>query len=62
MSTPVPDLVHSYLQEIGLLEQLTSLHPVEIMIDTAGYSDVMFGLFWLLGYRFSPRLADNSRV
>lgn len=42
----------------GLLEQLTSLHPVEIMTDTAGYSDVVFGLFWLLGYRFSPRLAD----
>lgn len=28
------------------------------MTDTAGYSDVVFGLFWLLGYRFSPRLAD----
>ncbi|MBU3129957.1 Tn3 family transposase [Clostridium tagluense] len=25
------------------------------MIDTAGYSDIIFGL---LGYRFSPRLAD----
>jgi TnpA family transposase len=42
----------------GLLEQLTPLQPVEIMTDTAGYSDVVFGLFWLLGYRFSPRLAD----
>jgi TnpA family transposase len=42
----------------GLLEQLTSLRPIEIMTDTAGYSDVIFGLFWLLGYRFSPRLAD----
>ena len=28
------------------------------MTDTAGYSDVVFGLFWLLGYQFSPRLAD----
>jgi TnpA family transposase len=28
------------------------------MADTAGASDVMFGLFWLLGYQFSPRLAD----
>ena len=28
------------------------------MTDTAGYSDLVFGLFWLLGYRFSPRLAD----
>ena len=42
----------------GLLEQQTSLRPTEIMTDTAGYSDVVFGLFWLLGYQFSPRLAD----
>jgi TnpA family transposase len=42
----------------GLLEQQTSLQPVEIMTDTAGASDIVFGLFWLLGYQFSPRLAD----
>ncbi len=42
----------------GLLEQTTILQPKEIMTDTAGYSDVVFGLFWLLGYQFSPRLAD----
>ncbi len=42
----------------GLLEQQTSLRPVELMADTAGSSDVVFGLFWLLGYQFSPRLAD----
>ena len=42
----------------GLLEQQTGLQPQEIMTDTAGYSDVVFGLFWLLGYQFSPRLAD----
>jgi TnpA family transposase len=28
------------------------------MTDTAGSSDIIFGLFWLLGYQFSPRLAD----
>lgn len=28
------------------------------MTDTAGTSDIIFGLFWLLGYQFSPRLAD----
>ena len=28
------------------------------MTDTAGYSDSVFGLFWLLGFPFSPRLAD----
>jgi len=42
----------------GLLEQQTSLDPREIMTDTHGYSEVVFGLFALLGYRFSPRLAD----
>jgi TnpA family transposase len=42
----------------GLLEQETRLEPTEIVSDTAGYSDVVFGLFWLLGYQFSPRLAD----
>src|SRR5947207_1597218 len=26
--------------------------------DTGAYTDVVFGLFWLLGYRFSPRIAD----
>ncbi len=42
----------------GLLEHQTRLRPVEVMADTAGTSDVVFGLFWLLGYQFSPRLAD----
>ena len=28
------------------------------MSDTAGYSDIVFGLFRLLGHQFSPRLAD----
>jgi TnpA family transposase len=41
-----------------LLEQQTELHPTQIMTDTGAYSDVIFGLFRLLGYRFSPRLAD----
>ncbi len=30
----------------------------EIMTDTAGASELVFGLFWLLGYQFSPRPAD----
>lgn len=42
----------------GLLEQQASLQPHELMTDTAGYSDQVFGLFRLLGYQFSPRLAD----
>lgn len=28
------------------------------MSDTAGASEIVFGLFWLLGFQFSPRLAD----
>jgi TnpA family transposase len=46
----------------GLLEQQTSLTPTEIMTDTAGSSDMVFGLFWLLGYQFSPRLADAGEA
>jgi TnpA family transposase len=46
-----------YLLDL-LLGQQTVLQPQEIMTDTAGYSDIIFGLFGLLGYQFSPRLAD----
>jgi TnpA family transposase len=42
----------------GMLQHQTSLEPTQLMTDTAGYSDLVFGLFWLLGFRFSPRLAD----
>jgi TnpA family transposase len=45
-----------------LLEQQTRLNPTEIMTDTAGASDLVFGLFWLLGYQFSPRLADAGEA
>jgi TnpA family transposase len=41
-----------------VLEQQTEFAPTQIMTDTGAYSDVVFGLFRLLGYRFSPRLAD----
>ncbi len=46
----------------GLLEQQTGLRPTEIMTDTSGTSDLVFGLFWLLGYQFSPRLADAGEA
>jgi len=46
----------------GLLEQQTGLRPTEIMTDTTGASDMIFGLFWLLGYQFSPRLADAGEA
>jgi len=32
------------------------------MTDTAGTSDLVFGLFWLLGHQFSPRLADAGEA
>ncbi len=42
----------------GVVEQETHQQPQELITDTDGYSDIVFGLFSLLGYRFSPRLAD----
>jgi TnpA family transposase len=42
----------------GIQDQQTSLDPKEIITDTAGASEVVFALFWLLGYQFSPRLSD----
>jgi TnpA family transposase len=42
----------------GLLEQQTHLRPTQVMADTAGSRDLVFGVFWLLGFQFSPRLAD----
>lgn len=57
MSGTLRDFI--YILE-GLLEQQTSLNPTRIMTDTADASDIVFGLFQLLGYQFSPCLADAS--
>lgn len=55
----VPGTLRDSLVLLALvLEQQTELNPVKIMTDTGAYSDVVFGIFRLLGYRFSPRLAD----
>ncbi len=43
-----------------VLEQQTELQLTQIRTDTGAYSDVVYGLFRLMGYRFSPRLADIS--
>ena len=45
-----------------VLEQETELEPTEIMTDTGAYTDVIFGIFWLLGYQFSPRLAGSLKL
>ena len=55
----IPGTLRDSLYLLALvLEQETELVPVEIMTDTGAYTDVVFGLFRLLGYRFSPRIAD----
>jgi TnpA family transposase len=56
---PVPGTLRDSLILLAVvLEQQTELRPTQIMTDTGAYSDVVFGLFRLLGYRFCPRLAD----
>jgi Tn3 transposase DDE domain len=32
--------------------------PEVVITDTASYSDIVFGLFAICGYQFSPRIAD----
>ena len=43
-----------------VLEQETELKPVEIMTDTGACTDAIFGIFYLLGFHFSPRIADSG--
>lgn len=55
----VPGTLRDSLILLGVvLEQQTELQPMRIMTDAGAYSDIVFGLFRLLGLRFSPRLAD----
>lgn len=55
----VPGTLRDSLNLLAVvLEQETELQPTEIMTDTAGYTDTIFGAFYLLGYQFSPRIAD----
>ncbi|WP_415831220.1 Tn3 family transposase, partial [Deinococcus frigens] len=42
----------------GMIEQNTALQPRQLISDTAASSYMVFGLFRLLGYQFSPELAD----
>ena len=56
----VPGTLRDSLVRLAVaLEQQTALQPTQIMTDTGAYSDVVFGLFRLLGDRFSPRLAER---
>lgn len=42
----------------GILDNQTELNVLEHTTDTAGYTDLVFALFDLLGLRFSPRIRD----
>ncbi|CAM4241826.1 Tn3 family transposase [Listeria booriae] len=44
----------------GLLLNETELNIQEHYTDTAGYTDQVFGLMFLLGFRFAPRIRDIS--
>ncbi|MEQ6375951.1 Tn3 family transposase [Bacillaceae bacterium S4-13-56] len=55
ISTNARDAVHVI---DGLLHHETELNIEEHYTDTAGYTDQVFGLSHLLGFRFAPRLRD----
>jgi len=42
----------------AILDNETDLTILEHTTDTAGYTDIVFCLFDLLGMQFSPRLRD----
>lgn len=46
----------------GLLNNDTDLNIEEHYTDTAGYTDQVFALTYLLGFRFAPRIRDLSGV
>lgn len=45
----------------ALLDNESDLMLYEHTTDTAGYTEMMFGLFDLLGFSFAPRIRDLSR-
>jgi len=55
----VPGTNRDSLYILDLLLNLDGgTRPKTVVTDTASYSDMVFGLFRLLGYQFSPRIAD----
>lgn len=57
INTNVRDAVHVI---DGLLYHETDLNIHEHYTDTSGYTDQVFGLSHLLGFRFAPRIRDIS--
>ena len=57
----VPGTVRDSLYILDLLLNLEGGPRPEVVItDTASYTDMVFGLFAILGYQFSPRTRDIS--
>lgn len=57
----VPGTVRDSLYVLDTMLNLDGGPQPEIVAsDTHSYSDIVFGIFTLLGYRFSPRVADIS--
>ena len=57
----VPGTLKDSLYVLDVItQQQTKLSFKEVMVDTAGASEIIFALFWLLGYQFSPRIADTG--
>ena len=57
----VPGTVRDSLYILDTMLNLDAGPKLEmIATDTASYRDIVFGLFRMLGYRFSPRIADLS--
>ena len=44
----------------ALLDNLADLEVIEHTTDTAGFTELIFALFDLLGFRFTPRIRDLS--
>ena len=59
ISTNARDAVHVI---DGLLYHETDLSIEEHYTDTAGYTDQVFGLSHLLGFKFAPRIRDISEL
>lgn len=57
---PITDRQAPYAVE-GLLSHRTQLRITEHSTDTTGYTDHIFAVFHLLGWRFAPRIRDMSR-
>ncbi len=46
----------------GILDNQTELNLLEHATDTAGYTEIVFALFDLLGLQFSPRIRDVAHL